>query len=365
MILAPAGPPTPPPIHILPAPARINHGAALISVGRQGLLACWYSGRSEAGPDVVIVCSRSADLGVTWSAPARASRPHERDLGGGAPAKSAGNVALARAAQGRLVMIAGEIQSRRIAGIETCRTWRCGRINFRISLDEGAGWSAPTRLDDRPGALPRSRPQSAPGLGDLIPVYQESRGSSVLRLDLSTLVPGEQPKFAAMPLPGSSHLLQPSLAISVRSAAVGPRVLAYLRDRRRRFVYVASLDNGRRRWSPPAPTNLPNPGSATEAFVAPGGAIALIYNPSRTDRRTLALAFSQDGVRFDRGCTLVAQGAAGDVAYPAVAPLDGARGNSGWGVAFSLEGKRRIGFMRLDNGFLGDCAASPLPAVTP
>ncbi|HZZ68161.1 MAG TPA: hypothetical protein VFE18_08295, partial [Phenylobacterium sp.] len=98
------------------------------------LLACWYSGKTEAGPDAVILCAHSGDQGANWAPPKQVSTPHERALGAPRPAKSVGNVVLATDAAERVVMISGEIQSRPWLGVEVCRTWRCGRIDFRISV---------------------------------------------------------------------------------------------------------------------------------------------------------------------------------------------------------------------------------------
>jgi predicted neuraminidase len=332
-------------MHLLPAPAGVNHGAALVALGEDRLLACWYSGRTEAGRDAVILCARSPDGGESWSPPQRVSTPGATDLGGRRPAKSVGNVVLAKDSAGRLVMISGEVQSRPVLGIETCRSWRCGRIAFRVMADARA-WSPPTRLDDRPGALPRSRPLTVPGIGDLVPVYREGRGASVLALDLARLQPGRPPSPTVLPIPASGSLLQPSLARQ------GGRIAAYLRDRRRRFVWVSWLERGA--WTKPEPTDLPNPGSAVEAFEDKGQ-IALVYNPSRRDRATLALAFSQDGVHFPRGCVLVTKGAAGDVAYPAVAAV-----GDGVGLVFSIEDKRRVAFIRLTRADLDACAAGKI-----
>jgi predicted neuraminidase len=337
--------PLPPPLTLLPGPPGVNHGAGLVALGNGDLLACWYSGRSEAGPDVVVLCSRGAQDGSRWSAPWTVSPPHERAAGAPRPAKSAGNVALARDAAGRLVMIVGEIQSRRWAGVETCPTWRCGRIDFRISTDDGASWSAPTRLDDRGGALPRGRPIPVAALGDLVPVYQERGRSGVLRLDLGRLAAGAQPEATAMASAADRPLIQPSLV-------AGPEgVFAYLRDPRRRFVFVAQLEADG--WSKAQATDLENPGSAVEAFRDGRGRTVLIHNPGRTDRKALSLAFSLDGVRFREGCDLVTRGAAGDAAYPSVTGV----GPGQWGVAFSIEGKRRIAYIRLDQGFLDACAS--------
>ena len=339
--------PAPPAVQVLPAPPGINHGAGLAWLGGRDLLACWYSGRSEAGPDAVILCARSHDLGDDWASPVRVSTPHERAVGASAPAKSVGNVVLARDASGRLVMVAGEIQSRRVLGMETCRTWRCGRIDFRISPDEGRTWSPPVRLDDRPGALPRGGPLHVDGQGDLLPIYQEAGRAGVLRLNLSRLSPGLRPAVQAMAIPAPGPLIQPSLV-----ARPDGQVLALLRDPRRRFVHVSTLDPATGAWSRARPTNLENPGAAVEAFRDGRGRVVLVRNPGRTDRRTLSLAFSVDGLGFSPGCDLIPKGAAGEAAYPSVAAL----GPGVWGLMFSIEGKRRIAFARFDQAFLDACA---------
>ncbi|THD58651.1 exo-alpha-sialidase [Phenylobacterium sp.] len=348
--MTPGLPPEPPPLVVLSAPARTNHGAGLIGLDGEALLACWYSGRSEAGPDARILCARSGDAGRTWAEPQAVSTPRETALGAPAPAKSVGNVVLARDAGGRLAMISGEVQSRRIAGLETCKSWRCGRIDFRVSTDLGHSWSAPTRLDDRPGALPRSRPLRWAGQ-DLLPVYQEAGRASVLALDLAALTPGQRPAAAPQPIPARTPLIQPTLAAPARA---GEPARAYMRDPRRRFVYVSAYDAAAGRWSPAEPTDLPNPGAAIEAFRDGAGRIVLIHNPGRKDRRRLSLAFSMDGAHFAEGCDLSAPGAHGEAAYPAVTPMAA----GAWGVAFSIEDKRRIAFARLDAAFLDACAAA-------
>jgi hypothetical protein len=338
----------PPPIIGLPAPPGVNHGAAILALAAPRLLACWYSGRSEAGADAVIVCTRSADAGATWSPPVTVSRPGERDLGGARPAKSVGNVVLTRDRTGRVVMIAGEVQSRRVMGLESCRSWRCGRISFRISIDDGASWSPPTRLDDRPGALPRSGVRTGPA-GDLLPVYREGRGSSVLRLDLATLASGRPSAVQVQPIPASQDLLQPTLA------DVAGRATAFLRDRRRRAVYATEFDPAAGVWRAAVPTDLPNPGSAVEAFDF-GDKAGLIYNPSRRDRRALGIAFTADGRTFPYGCELIPQDAAGEVAYPSATPL-----GDGLAVILSTHGKHGVAVARLARPFLDACAAQLRP----
>jgi predicted neuraminidase len=355
--MIPPPPLEPPAVRFVPAPSRINHGAGLLRLASGDLLACWYSGKTEAGPDAVILCARSRDQGANWAPPTRVSRPHERAAGAPRPAKSVGNVVLAADPAGRVVMVSGEIQSRRWLGVEVCRTWRCGRIDFRISVDQGLSWSPPTRLDDRPGALPRGRPLRMADGTDRLPIYREGRGASVISLDLAALKPGVAPAIRLAPIPAAETLIQPSLVPPGRDPANGAAqpLRAYLRDPHRLFVYLSSYHAATGAWSRAAPTDLQNPASAVEAFRDGRGRTVLIHNPGREDRRTLRLDVSSDGVHFPAGCDLVRRGALGEVAYPAVAEMGAGR----WGVAFSANGKRRIAFLRLDQARIDACAASP------
>jgi predicted neuraminidase len=132
---------------------------------------------------------------------------------------------------------------------------------------------------------------------------------------------------------------------------VGPRLVALLRDPRRRAVHVSAFDPAAGRWSKATATNLDNPNSAVEAFNDARGRLVAVYNPSREDRRTLRLAVSADGVAFRPGCDLVPRDSAGDAAYPAIART----GPASWGLAFSIRGKRQIAFMAFDQGFLDAC----------
>ena len=66
----------------LPFPAgRINHAPGIIELPSGRLLECWYSGSAEANPDVVLLCSMSADAGRTWSAPWQVAGPGEKAIG--------------------------------------------------------------------------------------------------------------------------------------------------------------------------------------------------------------------------------------------------------------------------------------------
>lgn len=332
----------------LPAPAgRVNHAPGLIELKDGELLACWYSGSTEANADSEILCAQSADAGLGWTAPRRVAGPGEKALGAREANKSLGNVALARDGAGRIWLFNGAIQRWEVPLLgNLCLNWSCGRVDARLSTDEGQSWSAPVRFDDRVGALPRARPLHLPGLGDLVPVYLENDRSAAVRLlDLAGVSPGRVPASRLLPIPGTG-VIQPSLV-----ALPDGTVRAYLRDSNSVAIRTARLDPVRAAWSPLEPTDLPNPDSGLDAFLAPGEGIVVVFNPSTRNRHALALAASTDGVHFSRRCLLVPPGPEGDVAYPAALRTSDGTVH----ILYSAHDKQTIQHIRFDLAWLRTC----------
>jgi predicted neuraminidase len=326
----------------IPSPPGQNHGAAIAELQSGGLLACWFSGKHEEDASVRILCSRSDNDGAPWSPPWTAVAPGDRAAGAAARDKSLGNVTLTVAPDGRVWMIHGVIQSRRLPVVgETCRNWACGRIDARVSADGGRGWSRAARLVDLEGALPRAELKPVPG-GYLLPFYEETaQRSSIAVVSLA----GEAAAVRAIrPLPGY-RLIQPALA-----AVSATRFRVFFRDQQRQGVYAAWFDATKGAWSDVTLTNLPNPAAAVDAFTDAAGRFVLIYNPSARTRDALALARSADGTHFTPGCDLSTPADA-PAAYPSVI-----RGRDGaWRAVFSGNAKGRISFVRFDSVWLAKC----------
>jgi predicted neuraminidase len=334
------------PATILPAPdGQTNHGPGLAELDDGRLLACWYSGSSEGNADSRILCADSADKGAHWTDPRPVVEPGEQADGARNAAKSVGNVTLHRDGAGRLWLIYGVIQrwTWPLLG-NVCRNWFCGRVDGKVSTDQGDSWSGPLRLDDDVGALPRSRPVLVPGLGDVLPLYHEGQRRAYLRiLDLAAWTGGAAPASRVVTLPGEG-VIQPALQ---PTGDGGFRI--YLRDSRGRLVRTTVWNGTDDQAAPVDDTDVPNPDSAVEVFAGADGATVLLFNPE--NRLALRLADSQDGRHFHQGCDLVSPGAEGEVAYPAVI-----RGSDGvWHVLYSSDGKRRIRHRSFDAAWLRAC----------
>ncbi|MGH6971829.1 MAG: exo-alpha-sialidase, partial [Caulobacteraceae bacterium] len=269
----------------IPSPRGMeNHGAAIAQMRSGALLACWYSGKHEEDHSVRILCARGSANGEVWSRPWTAVAPGDQAIGAEASDKSLGNVTLTVTPDGRVWMIYGVIQSRIWPVIgEVCRNWVCGRIDARVSSDEGGVWARAHRLVDIGGALPRAEPKPFRGLY-LAPFYEENAQRSVIAL---VNLRGPVPKLMAYwPLHGWK-LIQPALA-----RRTDGRFRVFFRDQRRRGVYTGLFDPATGAWSGVGLTNLPNPGSAVDVFADDAGRYILIYNPSDKSRAVLALARS-------------------------------------------------------------------------
>jgi predicted neuraminidase len=330
----------------LPAPnGKVNHGQAIIETTSGSLLDCWYSGSSEAGEDSQILCSWSQDKGLTWSQPQTIVHPHERAIGAHAANKSVGNVTLYYDTAGRLWMIYGVIQHTNIF----CTNWKCGRVDGKFSTDSGHTWSTAVRLDNRNGALVRAQPLHVDGLGDLLPLYLETKQkSSIVAMDLGSTPDGVIPKALAFDIPMNKGdgLIQPVLVQRPDS-----QLIALMRDAHSKSIFVSAFDSERKIWSTATATNLPNPNSAIDAKIDTDGQIIVLYNPSTSLRNSLKLASSSDGFHFQTGCDLVPVNTQGDVAYPTLIHAN----DDTWHVTYSSHNKQKVEHIRFDNAWLKDC----------
>jgi predicted neuraminidase len=328
----------------IPAPAvGENHGAAIAELPSGALLVCWYSGDHEEDLSVRILCSRGTSDGGSWSQAWTAVAPGDKAMGAAAPNKSLGNVTLTVAPDGRVWMVHGVIQSRPLPLVgNICKNWVCGRIDARVSADEGHSWTKAHRLVDLGGALPRAELKPEDG-GYLLPFYLETAQQSVI--GKVTLAGDAAMLQTSWPLDGWK-LIQPALALQADG-----RFRVFFRDQQRQGVYVALFDAKTGAWTTPERTNLPNPGSAVDVFEDGAGRYVLIYNPSSTTRDVLALARSADGVHFTTGCDLSLPASEAVAAYPSVI-----RGRDGdWRAVYSANAKGRIKFVRFTSDWLEEC----------
>ena len=72
-------------------------------------------------------------------------------------------------------------------------------------------------------------------------------------------------------------------------------LITYFRDRNAEWIYQATSTDEGKTWSKPSKTTLPNNNSGIQATVLQSGNIALVYNPTHSERYPLRISLSEDG----------------------------------------------------------------------
>ena len=291
--------------NLLPLP--LDHSAAL--------MAFWFAGTRESGPDVRIAASAFDRASQQWL-PARwvlerhaAGEQLEFGL------RRLGNPVAWRDGQGRIHLF---VVATGLGG------WAAGRILHVRQRDAG---NELTDLVFQPlGVLPlswlwntshlvRAAPLPLADGGMVLPAYFELGRKYPLALRFDA-----QGEFLGLTrMSARAHLLQPALL-----ARGEQDWLALLRDSgpQRQLRAVQTTDGGRG-WQDLPDPGLPNPDAAVAALALGPGQMLLAHNPRADGRAALDLSASADGLHWTHLLTL-AQGAAGaEYSYPALAWADG------------------------------------------
>jgi predicted neuraminidase len=275
------------------APFAQCHASTIVET-RGGLAAAWFGGTSEGRPDVGIWLSRHD--GKAWSAPVEVANG-KQETGSRLPCW---NPVLHQAEQGALLLFYK-------VGPSPSRWWGL----MMTSPDGGETWSAPRRLPD--------------GILGPIKNHPLVLDDGTILCGSSTEDPGWRVHFERTTDRGATWeriqpindgrdvgLIQPALL------RTGERAVAALMRSTRGRIYVSRSADAGRTWSPPEPTELPNPNSGIDALTLRDGRHLLVYNPTVRGRSPLAVAVSVDAVRWHPALTLEDESGQ-EFSYPAIA----------------------------------------------
>ena len=280
-----AAPPAPSSARFITAPnARAHvHASSLVALNDGRVRAVWFSGSREGGADVTIQSSVYDAASNGWSAEQTVATRAATQAATLRATRKLGNPVIARHSDGRLWLFYVSVA---IGG------WAGSSLNAMVSSDEGASWSAPTRLITTPFFNLSTLVRTPPVLGAdgtmLLPVYHEFLGkfAEILRIDRAGQIIDKQR------LSWGRGMLQPVLLpASANDALVLMRTSGS--DLPHRTMASRTHDAGRH-WSTPSPMELPNPDSALAGVVLANGVMLAIYNDSESLRNVLALAASTD-----------------------------------------------------------------------
>lgn len=283
------------------------HASTLAELPDGTIAAAWFGGSGESRPDVTIWFARHDRSG--WSKPV--------------------SVADGRSADGQRyptwnpVLFAPHGQPLHLfykVGPNP-RAWWGMEI---VSRDGGRHWSAPRHLPDGVLGPIKNKPVVTPEGAWLAPSSREEgtpeHNHWFLRMERSTDA-------------GASWQVGPPIASPMGIEAIQPSVLVYpdrrlelvARTRQGALAMSWSRDDGRS-WSPLAAIDLPNPNAGTDAVTLADGRQLIVYNhsahwpdrPGDGPRYPLAVALSDDGVRWQPVLTLESKPRPDGYAYPAV-----------------------------------------------
>lgn len=301
----------------MPADTAAAHASTLLAMPAghpSALLAFWFAGSRESGPDVQIAASSFDRTSQQWR-PARFVVNRQQagqTLGFGL--RRLGNPVAWRDLQGRIHLL---VVATGLGG------WAAGRILHLRQVDDGRDFSQLAFRTERvlplswlwnTSHLVRTMPLSLADGGMVLPAYFElgAKYPLALRFDAA----GE---FLGMVrISRRSHLLQPTLLMRSESDW-----LALMRDggEEKKIKVARTLDGGRD-WQDAPDLPLHNPDASVAGLALGPGVMALAHNPRPDSRAVLDLSMSSDGLQWTRQQTL-AQGSGGsEYSYPSMAWAD-------------------------------------------
>lgn len=321
----------------MPADTPAAHASTLLPLPATHpdvLLAFWFAGSRESGPDVQIAASAFDRAARQWRPARFVVNRHQ----GGAQLdfglRRLGNPVAWRAADGRIHLF---VVATGLGG------WAAGRILHLRQVGSEPDFERlafePVRLLPlswlwNTSHLVRAMPLPLADGGMVLPVYFELGIKYPLALRFDA-----QGEFRGMVrMSQRRDLLQPTLLMRSETDW-----LALLRDNRpqRKLRAVQTLDGGQH-WQDLPDPGLPNPDAAIAALALQPGRFLLAHNPRPESRTALDLSASVDGLHWHRLLTLAQGEGASEYSYPTLAWVDG----SVW-VSYTDQ-RRRIAWQRLD-----------------
>lgn len=276
-------------------------GPALVCASNGDWLCAWVAGKHPDGdsqPGLSAVYRRSSDQGQTWSdlevwfstpEPDRCAHGHPNYV----------------AQDGTLVGFSLTFDAQ--AGRMPCR--RPVRLRSR---DDGRTWEQPEPLHDRVGVVTRAgrivlqdgtwlfpqhyiRPPDVPLEELRFPTAaREQRDVRDWVWGVNVLLSTDQ----GQTLLPHGFLEDPATIQEPHALQLHDGTVVLLcRVNRDGFLWRSDSRDGGRTWTAPARTGIPNPGSKIWLMRLADGRIALVHNPSSTERNPLALWLSDDEMR--------------------------------------------------------------------
>ncbi len=294
------------------APYPECHASTIVETSPGHLVASWFGGTKERNPDVCIYVAHYSE--GRWQPGVQVADGVQPD---GAPRMPTWNPVLF-APKGAPLQLFYKV------GPNPREWW--GLV--MSSEDEGKTWSTPRRLPDGFLGPIKNKPVELPDGSWLSPSSTEGNKSAdgdkdaegwLVHFERSTDKGATWEKIGPVKKGPSLDAIQPSVLFHADG-----KLQALSRTKQGVLAQTWSADGGKT-WSAQTASELPNPGSGTDAVTLADGRQLLVYNPTghradeaKGNRYPLAVAISADGMFWQRVLTLETEPCKSGYAYPAV-----------------------------------------------
>ncbi|OON63202.1 hypothetical protein B0920_07305 [Massilia sp. KIM] len=281
------------------------HASALATLPGGGMIAFWWAGSRESGPDVKVYASRwhQGSWSAPWEAASRGSLGEALAFG----VRRIGNPVAWTDREGRIHLY---VVATGLGG------WAASRVAHLVSKDQGASFQLRRVLPAAPlfntSVLVRTNPIAMADGGWWLPLYFEI---GIKYPMLMAFGADGEPAWLGR-IGHRTHTLQPAI-VPVSST----EVRAWMRDAgdEQRVQHATSRDGGASWEDLPAAADMPNHDTSLAAIRLSSGDFLMLHNHVETGgsaRSTLRLSISKDSHDW-RTVADVARGTAGDeFSYP-------------------------------------------------
>ena len=291
---------------LIPMPPGVPsaHASSLATTSGEGMLAFWWAGSRESGPDVKVYASRWS--GASWGVPYEVASRESLAAALGFGVRRIGNPVAWTARDGTVNLF---VVATGMGG------WAASRVVHLVSADQGLRFTPRRILQMSPmfntSALVRSAPLALPEGGWWLPVYFELGIKYPMIMAFDEL---GDPRWLTR-IGARTTTLQPTIVALSDSHAH-----AWMRDASdERRVQQATTSDGGVSWQDLPPLDLPNYSTSLAALRLSGGGFLLLHNhvvPGGSDRNMLRLSASSDARNWTPVLD-VARGAPGrEFSYP-------------------------------------------------
>ena len=276
------------------------HASTIVETSSHELVAAWFGGTRERGPDVGIWVSRKEQSG--WTPSVELANGVQPD----GTRHPTWNPVLFQPRSGPLMLFYK-------VGPSPESWWGM----LRTSADAGRTWSEPRRLPDGILGPIKNKPVQLADGTILSPTSTESESEpSRWQVHFERSSDGGKTWTATQPLNDGTTVAAIQPSILFRRKTGGDELLAVGRTRQSK-VFATTSDDGGRTWSALSLLDdLPNPNAGIDAVTLADGRQLIVYNPVTRGRSPLAVAVSRDGRAWTKVLTLEDQ--SGEYSYPAV-----------------------------------------------